>query len=349
MSRHYTTSKLSRVIDSVSDSETQYADGDTIMSQDATIDAVAPVKRGRGRPKGSVNKVMKTKATGQRRSGGSITASRKNVAKRTVLKEKANEQCTTEIDNVNEMEGDTDMVDAQDTSADELDESIVAVQPAKRGRPRKAARPEARPPIKERIEYSIQDSVCRGERAQKMIPKPLPTKAVVENRQASVESRGRYKNVPETLQSFAIIDQYGDEDVGEPTPRPIIRQTSRARSLSRPRQQSDTDRGPSEPATRRKLGELKKKLENLELKYNSLQEIGIKEAEVNYEKLRKHTDERAKGMFYISVSKPPADIHQLPMISLHLSNPIFQHSLRLQKSPVPSENRFRPKMPNLLH
>lgn len=298
----------------------QYADGDTIMSQDLSAGSVAPVKRGRGRPSGSKNKVSKTKVVGRATNGGAIAASKKNAARRAVLKEKANEQYATETDELNAMEEDTVMVGTQDSSADELDKSIVAVQPTKRGRPRKTTRPRAGSLAEERAGYSIQE-----ERTRKEMPKLLPT----ESRQLPAESRNRDKAIPETQQSFAIADRHGDEDIEEPVPRPIARHTSHARSHSRSRQQSipvrragsasDTDRGPGEPAARRKLGELKRKLENLELKYNSLQEIGIKEAEDNYEKLRKHVDERTKGIFLIiGRSKYPADIHQPQTISLLL-------------------------------
>lgn len=46
---------------------------------------------------------------------------------------------------------------------------------------------------------------------------------------------------------------------------------------------------------RRKLGDMTKKLENLELRYHNLREVGILEAEKNFERLRTQSEAKAKG------------------------------------------------------
>lgn len=51
---------------------------------------------------------------------------------------------------------------------------------------------------------------------------------------------------------------------------------------------------------RRKLGEMTQKYEALELKYRDLKEVAVKEAERNFDKLRKHSEERTAGMFMSS-------------------------------------------------
>lgn len=51
---------------------------------------------------------------------------------------------------------------------------------------------------------------------------------------------------------------------------------------------------------RRRLGDLAQKNESLELRYRDLREIGIKEAERNFNQLKKQSEERAKSAFYIS-------------------------------------------------
>lgn len=48
-------------------------------------------------------------------------------------------------------------------------------------------------------------------------------------------------------------------------------------------------------ALRRRLGDLTKKYDNLEKRHNDLREIGVKEAERNFERLRKQSEERASG------------------------------------------------------
>ncbi|PHH52559.1 hypothetical protein CFIMG_005827RA [Ceratocystis fimbriata CBS 114723] len=56
----------------------------------------------------------------------------------------------------------------------------------------------------------------------------------------------------------------------------------------------DADSGSGEVALRRKLGEMNTKFESLEAKYATLRDIGIKEAERNYDKLKKQSEERAQ-------------------------------------------------------
>ncbi|CAI4219871.1 unnamed protein product [Parascedosporium putredinis] len=50
----------------------------------------------------------------------------------------------------------------------------------------------------------------------------------------------------------------------------------------------------SDVSLRRKLGELSKKHEILESKYRHLQEVGAREAERNFDRLRKQAEERAQ-------------------------------------------------------
>ena len=51
----------------------------------------------------------------------------------------------------------------------------------------------------------------------------------------------------------------------------------------------------SDVSIRRRLGDLTKKYENLQMRHRDLQEVGIREAERNFERLRKQADERAAG------------------------------------------------------
>jgi hypothetical protein len=63
------------------------------------------------------------------------------------------------------------------------------------------------------------------------------------------------------------------------------------------RGQRDVDMDMSESSVRRRLGELTKKYDTLEARYRQLQEIGTKEAEKNFDRLKKQTDERAQSKF----------------------------------------------------
>ncbi|EHY59039.1 hypothetical protein ABEF92_003746 [Exophiala dermatitidis] len=53
---------------------------------------------------------------------------------------------------------------------------------------------------------------------------------------------------------------------------------------------SDTDNRGGDPSLRRKLGDITRKFENVDLKYRNLKEVGIHEASTNMEKLRKQCD-----------------------------------------------------------
>lgn len=61
----------------------------------------------------------------------------------------------------------------------------------------------------------------------------------------------------------------------------------------RPMAASDSEL--NDPSLRRRLGDLTRKYENLEAKYRDLREIGVKEAERNYDKLKKQGEERANS------------------------------------------------------
>lgn len=77
---------------------------------------------------------------------------------------------------------------------------------------------------------------------------------------------------------------------------------SRARSTSRQpgtysrgRSASDTERRVAESEANRRLADMTKKYEEMRMKYDSLIELGPKAAEANFERLKKATDQKAKG------------------------------------------------------
>lgn len=53
---------------------------------------------------------------------------------------------------------------------------------------------------------------------------------------------------------------------------------------------SDTERAGGDPSLRRKLGDVTRKFENIDLKYRNLKDVGILEANANMEKLRKQCE-----------------------------------------------------------
>ncbi|KAF2395750.1 hypothetical protein EJ06DRAFT_484780 [Trichodelitschia bisporula] len=85
-----------------------------------------------------------------------------------------------------------------------------------------------------------------------------------------------------------------------PPPRPVL---ARARSASRQpdplaqirhRRQGSASDSERDPGLRRRLGDMTKKYEALEGKYKALREASVVEAQSNFEKLRKATEQKAK-------------------------------------------------------
>jgi hypothetical protein len=270
---------LSTLIDISSADEHAQSDIDMMPTPESQPENKAPLKRKAGRTKGAVaaSKVTKTKAVSRRVSSGSgamaKTKSRKVLAERTNVSNDGNE--TEEVDDFEE----------------EMENAPM--KPSKRGKGAKAVKEENAP--------------ARGR----------PTKAAT----AAKKKAGRAKQissereVPESQPESKEIERTEIEDVtiAEPTlvRQPRARQplpvqlSSRARSTSRQPEvyarhrqagsASDTERA-GEPALRRKLGEVTRKFENLELKYRNLKELGSNESRRNFDGLKKSTDQRARGI-----------------------------------------------------
>jgi hypothetical protein len=92
-------------------------------------------------------------------------------------------------------------------------------------------------------------------------------------------------------------------------------ETSRKRG---PVASSDNEKTTSDPDLRRKLGEMTKKYESLDAKYRNLRDIGIVEANTNFEKLRKQCEAATAGTIFLLLhSRLRAnDMQRLPSLSL---------------------------------
>lgn len=72
----------------------------------------------------------------------------------------------------------------------------------------------------------------------------------------------------------------------------------------------------NEASTRRRLGELSKKYDNLETRHNELREVGVKAAERNFERLKRQSEENTAGESLIPVVRPVS----LGAVLVHLSD-----------------------------
>lgn len=318
MPKAKTVASISGLVDSHMEDDT--LNMDAFPTPDSNQENVGSAKK-RGRPaKTTAKKFTKAKATGRRTSSDGIAPKKKAPKKkappkRAPLKEQTNVQHEEDTEEVDEFAaGDND-----DMAIDEL---VEAKQPAKRKAPaKKAGKQSKKKPV-------TQKSVVEQEPAQqpkamekdgefeytptatrqtKRPGRPAAQKPKANTREASVEPRRQEKVIPET-QVAMDVDQseaLGDEEDEDAVPQSVFRRTNNTRDNTHQRQPtvarrragsaSDNERGGNDPAIRRKLGELTKKFEKLDMKYRTLREEGITEANANFEKLKTQSQANAKG------------------------------------------------------
>lgn len=87
------------------------------------------------------------------------------------------------------------------------------------------------------------------------------------------------------------------ESEHEPEPEPPARKRNGVSSVQRPshRAVATSDAEPNDPSARKRVGDLTRKYQELEAKYRDLREIGVLEAERNYDKLKQQSEEKAKS------------------------------------------------------
>ena len=307
------------------------SEADAIPTPESNQENAGPVKKGRGKTKPAASKFTKSKAKApsRRASGGSVAAAKKAAPKkkatikRAPLNEQTNNRNPSDTEEVDEFDAEVQKDPKEGESADEL---LPVKQLAKRGRKpitktKKQAEPE--PPQQEKMtekdgEFEYTPTIVRQSKLSKKAP-PIAQTLTVNKRQPSAEPR-REEIIPETQPAPMDIDTsvFPEEDNEDAVPQSVFRPTVNVPLSSRVRQApaarrragsaSDTERTATDPALRRKLGDLTKKFENLDLKYRNLREVGIKEAEANFERLKTTSEAKAKGMTFISLSWSAADL-----------------------------------------
>ena len=222
-----------------------------------------------------------------------------------------------ETEDAREYDHRLDTIEETMLSMDELDASMISIQrPAKIvtakykvvEKPAPAAktrRVKAEPIVEETSKPVERKSRTRKEK------KPMQKKL----RRGEESADEAVFEIPETqVVMEEILEQSIEEDEvieeleDEPTPKPaVVRRPSVVRKQEIPARKtsvqpqsrhvragsfSDIEGG---PGSRRKIGELQAKLDKNELRYRNLKEVVVDEAQANYEKLRKQSEESAKG------------------------------------------------------
>ena len=315
----------------------QHSDVDMMLTPESNQENAEPEKKSKGRPKATGTKIRKTKPASRRLSGGSKPkggAKKKAPTKRAPLKEQANEERLSEIEEVEAFPGEIQQPTEQVEVATEIEKASepTGKAPPKKGKPStKSKQPTKHEAVQQvqatekendgEFEYTptaarqVQPAIKQADNAKKVL---------ASRRQQSVDQS---RVIPETqpapmdTEATALSIEYDEAD--DLVPQSVYRQVNHGRANSKQRQPSvthrragsvsDTERGNNDPAIRRKLGEMTKKFENLDLKYRNLRDVGIKEAEANFEKLKKQSEERTKGNYrqftiYDSTGWPAIDI-----------------------------------------
>ena len=314
MPKAKTISSLSGLIDT--DMEDDTLNADAFPTPDSNQEN-APGKKKGGRGKATAKRFTKAKASSRRASGDSITApkpapKRKTAGKRAPLKEQTNVQQAEDTEEVDEFESH----EKDDELADEL---VEPKQPAKKKVPEKKVGKQAKKNLGQQVnttekdgEFEYTPTAVRQAKGLKKAASADIQKANARKCQPSAEPRQHEKVIPETQVPMEVdppetLEDEADEDV---IPQSVFRTTNNARANTRQRQPmvarrragsaSDTERGGNDPSIRRKLGEMTKKFESLDLKYRNLREVGIKEAEANFAKLKAQSEAKAKGKHFLT-------------------------------------------------
>jgi len=204
-------------------------------------------------------------------------------------------------------------------------QKATATKPATK---RKAAPKQSRQPLKDRTNVQSDGEDMDEEEGAK--PKAKRAKTTAASRKPKAAKAGETLGVipetqqdPEDVEQSIEMDADGMDVAQAPTPQQLQRFVQRPRSASvqpaqplqprasarsvsaqpgypPPRERSgsvsgtERERRGGDPELRRKLNEMSKKYETLNLKYQNLQEIGKSNAESNFEKLKRASDQKAK-------------------------------------------------------
>lgn len=279
---------IADLLDSDMEETTNFIDENSILSSasDATGAKPAPAKKGRKRqkvtmPAKSKPKAQKPVASQNRKPSSKSTAGVKRIA------------ADSYDDGSNANNND-------DAHASEPTEQTVETRPKKRARttvkakgPKKTVATQDLVTVEEDMEVDQATSRARGKhpaREENHDAKIAEKGKIVAKSMNSQEAQPLKKdNYEETV----IDNDHSSELALEaPVAKPKVaaRDPSRARQEYRRRAGSASDAERGDPNLRRKLGDITRKFENVDLKYRNLKEVGIHEANANMEKLRKQCD-----------------------------------------------------------
>jgi Chromosome segregation protein Csm1/Pcs1 len=266
---------ISSLIDTDMEDSTHFLDENMIIS--SASEGEVPQKKA-ARPKVADNRITKPKSAPRKpkavKEGARKAPSKAATTKRKALEEQAN--------------GETQQATKKSCTAfaaqseDELDKVTNGEEPkqeAKANPKRKAKTKDAR---ENGDKFDHDPAFVEPSQSQNALQKP------------KVAQRAMKTDLQPVLTE---LDSNAEVNTTCSPQRPV---KSVVRSASRPRQEnvcrrragsaSDTERAVGDPNLRRKLGDVTRKFENIDLKYRNLKDVGVSEANANMEKLRKQCE-----------------------------------------------------------
>lgn len=301
-----------------SDTEDDTVLPDALPTPESNQENAAPKVKGRGRGKAAISTMAKAKPVSRRTSGGRVVAKKKAApkkptTKRGPLKEKANNRNPEDTEEVNDFEENGQENGHHDHSAVSADELVAVKQPVKKtlaGAKRKtqAKKKQTDSETLQQIKGTANDGEFEYtpvKARQTKPPKGRPGRPPA-RQHVLAEVPVPEKVIPDTQDVVMEVvpqDQPLQSEEDEEVPQSVFRRTDNAQSRIQPPpavrkragSASDTERGVGDPALRRKLGEMTKKFESLDMKYKTLRDVGIKEADANFEQLKKSSEAKSKG------------------------------------------------------
>ena len=252
-------------------------------------DNMPAAKKPRGRP--AANKVTKPESKAATRGvGAKASAALEKETERLALAEKTNNEPPKA------KRGRKPKIAAEDEADEALATPPHSDEPAKtkggRGRPRKGS------VVPESVQKRYEPAVAKRGR------KPAAEKVEEQSSPSSAEDEpSEVPEVPETQ-----LDDEMDVDVSEeldqvedlPTfsrfsaPPSVQRNNSYHVPFSASKRPASSSSHDSDPVVRRRLGEMAKKYEALELKYRDLRNVAVVEAEKNFDRLKKQSEEKTQ-------------------------------------------------------
>ncbi|CRK26273.1 hypothetical protein BN1708_014448 [Verticillium longisporum] len=278
--------RQSNILGLLRDSDTDEI-SDSLMSFDLVPAATQPKmptpKKMRGRP--AANKVTKPAQASSGRKSKRVTAIAETSAREALL-EKSTNHIAERTTRGKPAQGDLSV------HAAVCDTTITENKPMlgrPRGRPPKAKNASTSNKESSLARDSLALALARG--PMTVVDAPLSQLAEIpETQQMATVAVDNIGNKSEEKIESPLMDQSPEQPPLSPA-----RYSFRALSLS-PRKQypSSPSREASSAQLRRRIGDLNNKCDILETKYRDLRELAVKEAERNFDRLQKQSEERAR-------------------------------------------------------